>query len=82
MSIKCAEDPFNMGMFFDIRPPSLWVHFQTPNTHIRAFCTGVAPPGSHPSTRSACTHTVALPAAGWEEGWRGACTQMYSSYSL
>ena len=44
MSIKYAEDPFNMGMFFDIRPPSLWVHFQTP-THIRAFCTGVAPPG-------------------------------------
>ena len=44
MDNKCAEDPFNMGMFFDIRPPSLWVHFQTPNTHIRAFCTGVAPP--------------------------------------
>ena len=34
-----------MGMFFDIRRPSLWVHFQTPNTHIRAFHTGVAPPG-------------------------------------
>ena len=44
MGIKCAEDPFNMGMFFDIRCPSLWVHFQTPNTHIRAFHTGVAPP--------------------------------------
>ena len=43
MGIKCAEDPFNMGMFFDIRRPSLWVHFQTPNTHIRPFHTGVAP---------------------------------------
>ena len=27
-------------------------------------------------------HTVVLPAAAWAEGWRGACTQMYSSYSL
>ena len=35
-----------------------------------------------PSARSACTHTVALPAAAWAEGWRGACTQIYSSYSL
>ena len=26
------------------------------------------------------THTVVLPAAAWAEGWRGACTQMYSSY--
>ena len=32
--------------------------------------------------RSACTHTVALPAAAWAEGWRGAYTQMYSSISL
>ena len=22
MGIKCAEDPFNMGMFFDLRRPS------------------------------------------------------------
>ena len=43
MGIKCAEDPFNMGMFFDIRHPSLWVYFQTLNTHIQAFHTGVAP---------------------------------------
>ena len=27
-------------------------------------------------------HTVALPAAAWAEGCRGACTQIYSSYSL
>ena len=27
-------------------------------------------------------HTVVLPAAAWAEGWRGACTQIYSSYSL
>ena len=39
-------------------------------------------PCSYPSARSACTHTVVLPAAAWAEGWRGACTQMYSSYSL
>ena len=26
-----------MGMFFYLRRPSKWVHFQTPNTHIRAF---------------------------------------------
>ena len=45
MGIKYAEDPFNMGMFFDIRRPSLCVHFQTPNTHIRAFHTGDTPPG-------------------------------------
>ena len=30
--------------FFYLRRPSKDVHFQTPNTHIRAFCTGVAPP--------------------------------------
>ena len=47
MGIKCAEDPFNMGMFFDIRHPSLWLHFQTKDTHIRAFHTGVAPQGSN-----------------------------------
>ena len=34
-----------MGMFFDKRCPSKWVHFPTPNTHIRAFHTGVAPRG-------------------------------------
>ena len=45
MGIKCAEDPFNMCMFFDIMPPSFWVHYQTPNTHIRAFCTVAPPPG-------------------------------------
>ena len=25
---------------------------------------------------------IVLPAAAWAEGWRGACTQMYSSFSL
>ena len=45
MGIKWAEDPFNTGMFFDIRRPSLLVHFQTLNTHIQAFHTGVAPLG-------------------------------------
>ena len=40
----------------------------------------VPAPYSHPSSRSACTHTVALATAAWAEGWRGACSQMYSSY--
>ena len=35
-----------------------------------------------PSVVYACTHTLALPAAAWAEGWRGACIQIYSSYSL
>ena len=39
-------------------------------------------PCSYPSARSACTHTVVLPAAALAKGWRGACSQMYSSYSL
>ena len=33
-----------MGMFFDPRRPSLWVYFQKPNTHFRAFHTEGAPP--------------------------------------
>ena len=37
---------------------------------------------SYPSTRSACTHTVALPAAAWAEGWRVVYPQIYSPYSL
>ena len=63
MGIKCAEDPFNMGMFFAIRCPSLSVHFQTPNTHIRAFHTGVAPPGC------GLTGACGLRPVGW--GWAG-----------
>ena len=31
--------------FFYLRRPSKWVHFQTTNTHIRAFYTEVAPLG-------------------------------------
>ena len=42
----------------------------------------VPAPCSHHSARSAYIHTVALPTAAWAEGCRGACTQMYSSYSL
>ena len=40
-------------------------------------CVHSVSPCPYPSARSACTHTVALPAAAWAEGWRGACTQMY-----
>ena len=50
--------------------------------HMAWFVRSAPAPCSHPSTISACTHTVALPAAAWAEGWRGACTQIYSSYSL
>ena len=39
-----AEESFNMGMFFYLRHPSKWVHFQTPNTHIRAFLYWGRPP--------------------------------------
>ena len=53
MGIKCAEDSFNMGLFFCfyyLRRPLYWVNFQTPNTHIRAFHTGLLyhPSGWHP----------------------------------
>ena len=40
MGIKCADNPFNMGIFFHQR-----VHFQTLNTYIQAFHNGVAPLG-------------------------------------
>ena len=51
MRMKYAEEPFNMqyGYFFCLKRPSKWVHFQTRNTHIRAFFyTGVAPPPPPP----------------------------------
>ena len=35
--MNCAEDPFNMGVFYNSRSHSKWVYFQIPNTHIRAF---------------------------------------------
>ena len=35
--MNCAEDPFNMGMFYNSRYHSKWVCFQILNTHIRAF---------------------------------------------
>ena len=44
MCMKCAEDPFNMGMFFDWKCPSIRVHLTTPITHIQAFHTGVTLP--------------------------------------
>ena len=36
MGMNCAEDPLNMGMFYNSRCHSKWVCFQIPNTHIRA----------------------------------------------
>ena len=45
-------------------------------------CVHSVSPCSCPSARSACTHTVVLPAAAWSEGWRGVCNQIFSSYSL
>ena len=45
MGMKYAEVPFNMGScFFYLRRPSEWVHFLTPNTHIRAFLYWSCPP--------------------------------------
>ena len=46
MGMKYAEEPFNMDILY-LRRPSKWVHFQTPYTHIQAFYTGVAIPGTH-----------------------------------
>ena len=49
--------------------PSRSLHYvQTQGGEVQGLCLEIA-------------HTVVLPAA-WAEGWRGACTQMYSSYSL
>ena len=63
MGMKYAEDPFNMGMFFDLRHPSKWVHFQTPTTHTAGhFYTGVGGGASmNPSW------------PGWYNPSRGAC---------
>ena len=43
--MNCAEDPFNMGMFYNSRCHSKWVCFQIPNTHIRALLYWSRPPG-------------------------------------
>ena len=46
MGIKYADEPFNMGIFFFLPKASFkWVHFQTSNTHIRAFLYWSHPPG-------------------------------------
>ena len=47
VGMKYAKEPFNMGMFFNLRRPSKWVHFQTPNKHIWAFLYLSRPPGMH-----------------------------------
>ena len=47
MGMNCAEDPFNMGMFYNSRCHSKWVCFHIPNTHIRASLYLSRPPGSH-----------------------------------
>ena len=44
MGKNCAEDPFNMGMFYNSRSHSKWVYFQILNIHIPTFYIGVAPP--------------------------------------
>ena len=45
MGMNCAEDPFNMGMFYNSRYHSKWVCFHILNTHIRAFSYWSCPPG-------------------------------------
>ena len=47
--------------------PSAGLHIPLHMAMVCALC-----PCSHPSARSACTNTVALLAAAWAEGWRGA----------
>ena len=44
MGMNCAEDPFNMGMFYNSRCHSKWVCFQIPNTHIWASLYWSRPP--------------------------------------
>ena len=44
MGMNCAEDPFNMGMFYNSRSHSNRIYFQIPNTHIRAFLYWSRPP--------------------------------------
>ena len=36
MGMNCADDPFNMGIFYNSRCHSKCVFLQIPNTHIRA----------------------------------------------
>ena len=43
MGIKCADDPFNMGMFFNLRRPSKWVHFKPPTQTSGHFILGSPP---------------------------------------
>ena len=43
--MNCAEDPFNMGMFYNSKCHSKWVCFQIPNTHIWASLYWSRPPG-------------------------------------
>ena len=52
MGIKYVQEPFNVGMCIYLRRPSKWVHFQTPNTQIRAFLYWCHPLGSKPYTYS------------------------------
>ena len=43
--MNCAEDLFNICMYYNSRCHSKWVCFQTPNTHTSGhFYIGVAPP--------------------------------------
>ena len=44
MGMNYAEDPINMGMFYNSRCHSKWVCFQILNTHIRAFLYWSCPP--------------------------------------
>ena len=64
MGMKYAEEPFNMPMFFGLRRPSKWVHFQTPNTHLGIFILESLPPppgGSSPwSNLNMCLHKYLL----------------------
>ena len=45
MGSNSEEDPFIMGVFYNLTCPSKWVLFQTFNTHIRVENVQVDPPG-------------------------------------
>ena len=62
MGPNSEEDPFIMGVFYNLTCPSKWVLFQTFNTHIRVENVQVAPPGLQQSSWASCRPPV-LPAA-------------------
>ena len=70
MGMKYAEEAFNMVFFFPYqRRPSKWLHFQTLNTHIRAFLYWSRPwPGSHSTLTGVYKKCGGADREGWGVG--------------